>query len=169
MSIARIVRHFTLAALVSSSGLATAEPPKACTDAAYRAFDFWLGDWNVHTPDGKLAGRNRIAREYGACVIHEHYRTPRGYSGESLNTYDRSRGVWHQTWVDNSGLLLLLEGGPHDGAMVLEGQTIDDAGKPQRQRITWTPNADGSVRQLWETRADGGDWSVAFDGMYRRR
>ena len=34
----------------------------ACADPAYRQFDFWIGEWQVHTPDGKLAGTNRITR-----------------------------------------------------------------------------------------------------------
>ena len=61
--------------------------------------------------NGKLAGRNRIEREYGGCVLHERYDTGRGYTGESLNAFDQLRGTWHQTWVDSSGLLLLIEGG----------------------------------------------------------
>ena len=66
---------------------------------------------------------------------------------------------------------LVLSGGFKDGAMVLEGQQpVPDAktGKPQRERITWTPLADGSVRQLWESSTDQGKtWTVAFDGNYR--
>ena len=35
--------------------------------------------------------------------------------------------------------------------------------------ITWTPNADGSVRQHWRTTKDGGKtWETAFDGKYVR-
>ncbi|HZP65437.1 MAG TPA: hypothetical protein VFB32_03950, partial [Rudaea sp.] len=93
-------------AFCATSSLA-ATPIPSCTDPAYRGFDFWLGDWNVHKSDGALAGHNRITREYNGCVIHEHYTTEHGYSGESLNIYDASRKVWHQTWVDNRGLLLL--------------------------------------------------------------
>ena len=38
----------------------------------------------------------------------------------------------------------------------------------QRERITWTPNADGSVRQHWETSTDDGKtWKTSFDGLYR--
>jgi hypothetical protein len=37
-----------------------------------------------------------------------------------------------------------------------------------KQRITWTPNADGSVRQLWETADSKGAWSVVFDGTYTK-
>ena len=144
-----------------------ATPP--CETSEYRAFDFWLGEWEVRTPDGKLAGVNSIAREYDGCVLHERYATDRGYSGESLNTYDMGRKVWHQTWVDSSGTLLLLEGGLRNGSMVLEGQTVGTDTQVTMHRITWTPNSDGSVRQLWESTDAQGQWSIAFDGMYTRK
>ena len=147
----------------------SASPPGPCTSAEHRAFDFWLGDWSVHTADGKLAGTNSIKREYGGCVLHERYDTGRGYTGESLNVYDAGRKVWHQTWVDSGGLLLVLEGGLRDGAMVLEGRTTGADGKVTGHRITWTPHADGSVRQLWESTDAGGAWKTAFDGKYTRR
>jgi len=143
--------------------------PAACSAPAYRQFDFWIGEWQVHTPEGKFAGVNRVERQYDGCVIHEHYTTGRGYSGESLNSYDTTRKVWHQTWVDNSGTLLLLEGGLVDGKMVLQGELADDKGMVSKQRITWTPNADGSVRQHWETADAKGVWSTAFDGMYTKK
>lgn len=140
----------------------------ACESDAYREFDFWLGQWQVRTPDGKLAGTNSIELEYDGCVLHERYATERGYRGESLNTYDASRGVWHQTWVDNTGLLLLLEGGLREGGMVMEGQTTDADAGVTRHRISWTPNPDGSVRQLWESTDAEGGWITAFDGLYSR-
>lgn len=143
-------------------------PSPACTTAEYRAFDFWLGDWDVHRADGKLAGTNSIQREIGGCVLHERYDTGRGYSGESFNIYDASRKVWHQTWVDSGGLLLVLEGGVRDGKMILEGQTSGADGEITRHRISWTPNPDGSVRQLWESSDPGGEWVVTFDGRYTR-
>lgn len=151
-----------------SSAASAQNPPPACTTAEHRAFDFWIGEWVVHGANGKLAGTNSICREIGGCVLHERYQTDRGYSGESFNIYDASRKVWHQTWVDSSGLLLLLEGGLRDGKMVLEGQTTGADGATQH-RISWTPNANGSVRQLWESKPPGGDWAIAFDGQYTRK
>jgi hypothetical protein len=139
-----------------------------CDAPEYRQFDFWAGDWQVTRPDGTAAGANLITREYGGCVLHEHYATPKGYSGESLNTYDAGRKVWHQTWVDSSGTLLLLEGGLRGRNMVLEGGTTDDKGVVTRHRITWTPNADGTVRQHWQSTDAAGHWATAFDGLYRR-
>lgn len=140
-----------------------------CDAPPHRQFDFWLGEWTVHTAEGKLAGRNRIESEYDGCVLHERYDTGKGYRGESLNAYDAGRKVWHQTWVDNQGTLLLLEGGLRGGSMVLEGQTTEPDGQVTRHRITWTPAADGSVRQHWESTDAQGRWSTAFDGRYTRR
>ena len=149
---------------------ADAAPPTApCAGAENRQFDFWIGDWRVAKPDGTFAGMNRITREYGGCVIHEHYATGKGYTGESLNMYDAARAVWHQTWVDDGGLLLTLEGKWNGKSMVLEGLAPGANGALGKQRITWTPNADGSVRQLWEAADDKGAWSVVFDGRYTKK
>ena len=155
---------FLAAALALGCGCAAA----ACDAPEYHQFDFWLGSWSVAKADGKPAGDNRITAEYGGCVVHEHYTTPRGYAGESLNTWDADRKVWHQTWVDNSGTLLLIEGGLQGSSMVMEGPGLEE-GRAIRHRITWTPNADGSVRQHWETSDASGKWKTVFDGTYRRK
>lgn len=150
--------------LASAATAATA----ACDAPERRQFDFWIGEWTVTVPSGKVAGVNRITREYDGCVVHERYVTDRGYAGESLNSWDPDRKVWHQTWVDNSGAVLLLDGRLVGSAMVLEGSGVDE-GRAVRHRITWTPNADGSVRQHWETAGADGAWKTAFDGLYRRK
>jgi len=150
-----------------AASLAHAATP-ACSSPEHRQFDFWLGDWRVQAPDGKVAGTNHITLEYGGCVVHEHYVTGKGYSGESLNIYDASRKVWHQSWVDSDGLLLILEGHWTGRSMVLEGQAPDASGAIVRQRITWTPKPDGSVRQLWQSADAKGAWSVVFDGKYTK-
>ncbi len=144
-----------------------------CGTEDHRAFDFWIGEWEVHrSADCALAGTNRIESILGGCVLHESYETPQGYVGESFSIFDGSRRVWHQSWVDNGGLLLRIEGGIRDGAMVMEGTTTGADGTETRNRITWTVlDEDGDrVRQLWETSTDdGATWSAAFDGEYRRR
>lgn len=158
-----------LAASLSSLQPALAQGPAPCTEPEASQFDFWLGEWVV-TANGQLAGHNKITREVGGCVLHERYTTPQGYEGESFSMYDASRDVWHQTWVDNQGLLLTIEGGFEDGQMVLEGTTTGSNGETL-QRITWSRIDDGpEVRQLWESSTDGGQtWTTAFDGTYTPR
>jgi hypothetical protein len=56
-----------------------------------------------------------------------------------------------------------------DGKMVLTGKTVGADGAETVQRITWTPNDDGSLRQLWESSGPDGEWTVVFDGKYTRK
>lgn len=164
----RMLRVSVIGGLLAVASVQAADE-NHCGAPEHRQFDFWLGEWNVHTPDGKLAGVNSIKNEYGGCVLHERYSTPRGYRGESLNIYDAGRKVWHQSWVDTDGVLLLLEGGMRGGSMVLEGQSVGAKGEVTKHRITWTPNADGTVRQHWESTDSKGGWTTAFDGTYKRK
>ena len=160
--------------LVSALALAAdpAPPPPAvpCSAPEYHQFDFWVGDWEVTTPAGKPAGTNRVTRPLGQCVLQEHWKGAGGMSGESYSIYDRVGGHWHQTWVDDRGTLLTLDGGLVGRDMVLTGPARLLAGKPTLDRITWSPRSVDEVHQVWEQSTDGGGtWTVAFHGVYRPR
>lgn len=154
--------------LLFTTSLVQASPAPACNTEQHRAFDFWLGNWQVFKADGSLAGSNRISLGQNGCVLTEQYRTPGGFNGQSLNMFDSSRGLWHQTWVDNSGSLLLLEGNIVDNDMLLSGAMTTAEGEVQQQRIRWTPNQDGSVRQHWQAQTADGNWVTLFDGLYKK-
>lgn len=149
---------------------AQASPPPACAAPSHREFDFWLGDWTVTDSAGTRAlGTSRITSEEGGCLVREQWTGAGGSNGQSLNAWDRSTGEWRQHWVGNDGLVLHLRGGLRDGRMVLEGDLSFPGGRRQRQRITWSPEPDGRVRQRWETSDDDGrTWKPSFDGWYRR-
>lgn len=161
------------AATNSATGTPVAPAPKrACDAPEAHQFDFWIGDWNVTTPDGKQAGTNRIDAVLGGCAIQEHWAGVRGMTGTSLNMFIPSKGQWHQTWIDDRGSLLLLDGQFQDGAMVLTGEGKPKAGSttPSRERITWSRLDGDDVRQLWEQSQDGGTtWTVVFDGHYHKK
>lgn len=158
-----------LATAFPVAALPAAAPPAApCSAPEYAQFDFWLGDWDVTNPAGKPAGHNRVTKEYGGCVLQEHWTGAGGSVGSSFNVYDPVRKLWHQTWVDNSGTLLEIEGGLQDGSMVMSGEQLQADGKRLLNRITWTPH-DGKVRQHWEISGDGGKtWTTSFDGLYAK-
>jgi|SRR5579884_333750 len=142
-----------------------------CADAQHRQFDFWLGDWTVHNrTDGKVAGTNNVTRLLDGCVIQEHWQGAGGGSGTSLNIYDAASKQWHQTWVDNQGGLLVLNGAFNGRAMVLSGKRNGRDGRPVLDRITWVLQPNGAVRQEWIASRDGGrHWTLIFDGIYTRR
>lgn len=170
------MRALILLLLLTMGATVTANdaPPPACTAAEYRQFDFWLGEWEVFGKAGKPVGRSRIEAVLGGCALAEHWSSGSGPAndGTSLNLYNAQTGHWEQFWVDAQGGRLSLSGGLAGAAMQLAGvQSKPDpaTGIAQRERITWTPNPDGSVRQLWESSKDEGKtWTVAFDGLYRR-
>jgi hypothetical protein len=146
-----------------------APPTKACASPLHRQFDFWVGLWDVTGPNGKFAGINRIELVDGGCALYESWGSGGGgYTGRSLNSVGDD-GRWHQTWVDTTGARLELAGAFVDGKMVLEGDSpaATAGGPPTKNRIVWTPQPDGNVRQLWEASSDGGKtYQVAFDGLY---
>lgn len=142
----------------------TQQAPGICAGAAYRQFDFWIGEWRVRNPSGQAVGSNRISSILGGCALREEWRGTSGSDGTSLNFYDPAARVWRQTWVDNGGQPLDLRGGLRAGRMVLE-----TGSGTMMQRITWTPFGRDSVRQLWQQSSDGGRrWRTVFDGMYVR-
>ena len=143
-------------------------PPAPCTSEKHRQFDFWLGEWDV-TQNGQAAGHNRIERVHAGCALAENWTSANSaFSGSSFNIYDQANDKWHQTWVDSTGTLLELDGGLVDGKMVLAGKRPGADGGWVINRITFTPNEDGSVRQLWESSSDGSSWTTVFDGHYVR-
>ncbi len=143
--------------------------PRPCRSEAHRQFDFWIGDWDVTTPDGKPAGTNLIKLILANCVMHESWKTGTGFAGESYNVYDAVRKVWHQTWVDVGGTLLVLEGKFEGGAMTMSDRSLAGKNPNAINEIVWTPNADGSVSQRWSVSNDGGKtWKLSFDGRYVR-
>lgn len=165
----RILSAVVAASLIPTAVVAQNAPQSNCSSPEYRQFDFWAGDWEVHNAAGKLAGTNTITTMLNGCVLHEQWVGVGGSVGESFNIYDQRTGTWHQTWVDNSGLLLRLDGQLEGGAMVLRGELKAPDGTMRHHRLTWTPNDDGSVRQHWENSTDGESWGTLFDGTYRRR
>lgn len=142
-----------------------------CCHPEARQFDFWAGEWETYTPDGKLSGTNRIVLLQDSCVLQENWTSNgSGYTGTSYNFYNPASRKWQQLWLDNQGGNLQLEGSFSNGSMVLVSKELPNRDKKlQIDRITWTPNKDGTVRQLWETSTDKGEtWKTIFDGLYKR-
>lgn len=143
----------------------------ACCTEQHQQFDFWVGDWNVYDTLGNLIGENTIEKLVVECVLSEHWRGGAGGVGRSYNYYNLADSTWNQVWIDGTGSNLVLKGKLIKGNMVLQsdllpGQKIDW----YRNRITWTPNHDGSVTQLWEIlNKEDVVISQAFKGIYKKK
>ncbi len=142
-------------------------------DARYRQFDFWIGDWDVTTPQGQQAGTNTIEKILNDCVLLENWlgaSAAPGGGGKSFNYYDANAGKWKQLWVDAGGNTSSFTGEFKDGAMRFEGVWTNRNGTTSRMKMTFTPLEDGRVRQYIEQSLDeGATWNVWFDGFYVRQ
>jgi hypothetical protein len=141
-----------------------------CASAAHRQFDFWLGEWDVTTPLGTPAGTNRVERILDGCALQEHWEASDGSKGTSLSSYDAVARKWRQTFVDDTGQVLVLEGEFKEGKMVLQGEKAMGRQKGALQRISWQLVPGDKVRQRWDiSQDDGKTWSVLFEGLYTKR
>ena len=137
--------------------------------AEHKQFDFWVGDWDVRTPQGQLAGTNAIQRLEDGCLILENWTGSQGGTGKSMNFYNAATGKWRQTWVSSTGGVTEYEGSYKDGAMRYEGETTR-AGTKLMLRLTFFDLGPDRVRQLAEQSADGGKtWTVTYDFTYIRK
>ena len=139
------------------------------TDANFRHFDFWLGEWNVLV-NGRKAGENSITMANGGCVINESYTTAGDYTGQSMNYYDRKDQKWHQVWVGSAGGVLdYVEIDKREGMLQFQCEFLNPQGNISHSRLTFTKNEDGSVRQFFENSTDGKTWTPSFDGHYIKK
>ena len=144
---------------------AAAKPTAApCSAPEHRQFDFWVGRWDVYpTGKDKLVAHSLIESVYGGCGVRENWVPLSNQPGGSLNIYVPEEKRWEQFWIDSQGSRAIFTGGWNGKAMVIQGKWAGPL-----VRISYTKNADGSVRQFGEQSTDEGkNWAPSFDLTYR--
>ena len=132
-------------------------------------FDFWIGEWNVTTPQGQPAGKSSVQQILEQCVIFENWTDAQGGSGKSLNAYNAGLGMWQQFWTDQYGAVTeYRRSEPTERGLRFYAETTLPKG-PALLRMTFTPVDTSTVRQFGETSFDAGKtWQTSFDLYYHR-
>lgn len=158
-------------AAIASPALAASSPNAPCAGAEFQQLDFWLGDWYATwegTP-GSPAGRggNRIVRSYDGCVTEEHFEGG-ALKGHSVSVYAVGEHRWRQTWVDNQGGFIDLQGGLNSaGDFVLT--TLPQPGSNSASRMIFTEIKSDSFTWHWQATQDGQQWSDKWVIHYTRK
>ena len=145
------------------------------SNPAYRAFDFWIGEWDVTSAANPASkSESSIQKLVEGCAILENWygggkQAGPGTTGKSMNYFSPATGKWRQVWVSDTGAIGEYEGEFRDGAMRLQRDFVQ-AGVNTKGRMTFTPLEADKVRQLMEQSIDGGKtWATQFDGLYIRK
>ena len=134
----------------------------ACAAPEYHQLDFWAGRWDVYNPKGVMVAHSLIEPVYG-CGIRENWMPLGKAGGGSLSVYVPDEKRWEQFWIDSSGSRAFFTGGWNGKAMVITGKWAGPL-----VRMSYSKNADRSVRQFGEQSTDEGkNWSPSFDFTYR--
>ena len=128
--------------------------------------DFWLGTWNVRWgPAETDRGRNVITRTFGGYVVEERFdgRPGMELQGMSISVFDEHRGLWRQTWVDDSGTYFALEGGVAGDEFVLLGRD-HNAAEDAVFRMRFSAIEHDSLTWCWERSLDA---EATFEERWR--
>ncbi len=133
--------------------------------------DFWLGTWHVRWgPAETDRGRNVVTRTFGGYVVEERFDGRPGIElhGMSVSVFDEHRGLWRQTWVDDSGTYFALEGGVEGDAFVLVCRDHNAAEEHAVFRMRFSDIAADSLTWCWERSLDGETtfeerWRIAYE------
>lgn len=137
---------------------------------AHRQFDFWVGEWDVYSPTGQVAGTNSIQKAENGCVLEEKWTGASGGGGSSINYYNPETGKWVQHWIASTYFGIFEGGLREENVMHLSGKVIPVNGTGYLLRGTWSLLPDGRVRQFFEqSNDDGASWTTWFDGYYVRK
>lgn len=160
----------TVTATVTESGtysVGRLVPTTPCVGAAYRAFDFWVGSWNM-TNLGQPVGENFITAESTGCAIFENYITATNLSpGRSISFYNPDTDRWYQTYIDAGNNMVLLRSTSYANNHI---PMVSPAQGNVFTRTTWSLNGDGTVRQFIEATVNNGQtFSTQYDLLYRKK
>ena len=167
------MRLSLLLLLVGLLGSASLSQTAPCETADHHRLDFWIGEWEVTSPQGQKQGTNRIEKTLNGCAVFEHWQDSQGGLGKSLFYFHAPSQSWKQVSITNTGQVkekVLLASFPGPGVR-FQGEMTRD-GRKYLDRTTLEPLPDGRVRQVIEVSFDNGvNWDPKYrwEGIYSRK
>lgn len=141
---------------------------KPCSAPEASQFDFWVGDWNLYSAD-TLTGTNAVYKIMDGCTLQENFESSKiKYRGKSWSMYNNQTKEWQQTWVDNQGGYIVLNGKFENGTMILFTGVTKANGKDMVYRMRYHDIKKDSFEWDWESSSDNAvtwkpDWHIHYE------
>ena len=161
----------------NSAGEAQPEmgPPQQIKDMAFMVGD-WVykgrmrmdpaAEWIEHEAQVHceyVAGGGALMTEFNGMMLGMEMH------GFGLTAYDREKGEWQDTWVDNwGGRISFYTGKDQDGKRVTSGTDMM-GGKPISTRNTTYDITDTNFKWMMENSLDGENWFTSMEGEYIKK
>ena len=159
-----------LPALAPAQTPPTSPPPSCMAKPESRKFDFWVGEWDVTTPQGQPAGSSSVQLLLEGCALYENWSGRAGVSGKSLNGYNQGVGMWQQFWIDQTGRVTEYRQSEWVGDTLRFTAHSTMPQGPMLQRMSFVKIDANTVRQ-WGAASmdDGKTWATPWDLYYHRK
>jgi hypothetical protein len=150
----------------------------AHTPSDSTAFDFWIGNWDVHwynSDSSKGKGTNEIHHILDGSVLQENFividdPNMKGYTGKSWTVFNKRDLTWHQTWVDNQGGYIEFEGiTEKDRKIFRTGIKAVDDKRYVSQMIFYNISEEGFTWDWMRSENGGEDWKLLWRIYYNRK
>ena len=134
-----------------------------------RMFDFWVGDWDVKTSQGQVAGQSSIQLLLEGCTLLENWTDSNGGGGKSLNSYNTEIGQWQQYYTDQYGRVTEYRSSEWiDGTLTFSATMLTP--RKRLVHMMFRQINPDLVRQWGEVSTDEGKtWNPSFDLYYHRK
>jgi len=137
-----------------------------------RAFDFWVGDWEVSwigSDSTRIIGSNTVAKILDGKVIQENFVDPsRNFKGTSISVFNPQTKQWHQAWADNNGGYYEFIGEVDGDDRIFKTEAKDKRGAIYR--MIFTEIEKDSFIWKWQGIRSGWDkWKTVWEINYKRK
>jgi len=165
-----LITKLIFAIVAAMTAVSAAQDGRPCDSTEARAFDFWIGDWNIEQKilqkDGSwltLEARTSVSPTLDGCALIEHWQgkvqffwegmeNPESIEGFSVRAYDPRTKKWYIDWMDTRRPYFgtAYSGGFHNG----QGEFFRKWETPEGKRT-------GRIRFL-NIRSKSVDWELAI-------
>jgi tetratricopeptide (TPR) repeat protein len=135
-----------------------------------RMFDFWVGEWEVKTAQGQVAGQSSVQLLLEGCALLENWTDGQNGQGKSLNSDNTDKQMWQQFWTDQYGRVTEYRDSEwRADTLRYTARQIMPQG-PALLHMSFAPLGPDRVRQWGEISYDDGKtWAQSFDLYYHRK